>query len=138
MIRIDDTTRARIMAHAESTYPEECCGALLGRADEDAKAVDTIIPIDNRRGGDAARQRFLIGPDDYRNVDSRARAEGADVIGFYHSHPDHPARPSDYDREHALPWYSYVIVAVDGGRGEDLTSWVLADDRTAFAEEAVT
>lgn len=137
MIRIDEQLRARILDHAESTYPHECCGGLLGSAGAGHKAVRAIVPIDNRRDGDAARRRFLITADDYRALDARARAEGADVIGFYHSHPDHPARPSDFDREHALPWYSYVIVAVADGRSHAMTSWVLNDDRTGFAEEDV-
>lgn len=137
MIRLDDSLIGGIRKHAQLAYPHECCGALLGRAIGDDKHVAAIEPVDNRRDGDAARRRFLITADDYRAIESVARRRNLDVVGFYHSHPDHPAHPSDFDREHALPWLSYVIVAVSNGDSGELTSWVLDDDRSRFTQEAL-
>ena len=81
------------------------------------------------------RRRFLVRPQDYREAERRAGELGVDLLGFYHSHPDHPARPSQYDLDHAWPFFSYIIVSVAGGRPEEMTSWRLLDDRSAFASE---
>jgi proteasome lid subunit RPN8/RPN11 len=124
-------------------YPNECCGALLGVAgDAGAKQVRALLALDNRREGEAARTRFLITGEDMLWAMKQARAQQLDIIGFYHSHPDHPARPSEFDREHAWPGYSYIIVAVArlpdgqaGGEPQEATSWVLADDRSRFLPE---
>ncbi len=125
-----------IRAHGARAYPHECCGALLGTSGEDgAKLVRTLLPLDNRREGDAARTRFLITAEDVLWAMKQARAQGLDIIGYYHSHPDHPAQPSEFDREHAWPGYSYIIVAVAHGKPQDATSWVLADDRSRFLAE---
>ena len=125
-------------AHAERAYPHECCGALLGVVGaDDARSVAARYEADNRREAEAAPRRFLISPDDYRAIERSAREQSLDVLGFYHSHPDHPARPSEYDREHAFPWYSYVIVAVHDGIAGETTSWILGDDRVAFTAEVV-
>jgi len=137
MIRIGTAILAAIHAHGEATYPEECCGALLGEATLDQRSVHAVIAIDNARA-DERRRRFLVTPDAYRRVEREAAGRGFDLIGFYHSHPDHPARPSAYDLEHALPWHSYVIVAVEAGRAGRTTSWVLSADRTQFEPETMT
>jgi len=86
---------------------------------------------------ESERNRFLIDPAEVRRVERESRARGLDIVGFYHSHPDHPARPSDYDRDHALPWYSYVIIAVEAGEAGPIASWTLREDRSSFEEEAV-
>ncbi len=141
-----------IRGHAEQDYPSECCGMMLGKADGDSKRVTEIVPLKNLRH-DASRaqellpladqdretdkNRFLIDPLDQLRVEKDARKRGLDVLGYYHSHPDHPARPSAYDRDHAWPWYSYVIIAVERGTPKELTSWVLAEDRSAFGVESV-
>jgi proteasome lid subunit RPN8/RPN11 len=91
----------------------------------------------NDPGSETEKNRFLIDPLDQLRVEKGARARGLDVLGYYHSHPDHPARPSIYDRDHAWPWYSYAIIAVQGGVPNDLTSWTLAGDRSAFGAEAI-
>jgi proteasome lid subunit RPN8/RPN11 len=142
MIRIGAELVRQIRAHGECDYPRECCGALLGRAgsalsQNGTKWVLALEPAGNRRESQAARTRFLITADDYRAIERVARERSLDVVGFYHSHPDHEARPSEYDREHALPSYSYVIVAVRQGRAEALTSWTLDDDRAAFSPESI-
>ncbi len=147
MIHIPDALVGAIRDHARRDYPHECCGALLGRVEPSAagagetRVVIALRAAENRREAEAAPRRFLITPDDYRAIEREACERALDVLGFYHSHPDHPARPSEYDREHALPWYSYVIISVRAGRaGEtpaDLTSWVLDDDRHAFTFEPI-
>jgi proteasome lid subunit RPN8/RPN11 len=122
--------------HAEVTYPEECCGVLLGRVEGDVRQVEDAAPMSNARQ-EERRRRFLITPNDYRDAERAATARGLELIGFYHSHPDHPARPSQYDLEHALPWHSYIVLGVEQGKAADCTSWILATDRAAFEPEAL-
>ncbi len=124
----------RIRDHGCSAYPLECCGLLLGRSVPNGKSVVDLRPMQNSRE-DTPERRYLITPDDLLVAEKEARIEGIDIIGVYHSHPDHPARPSVFDQEHAFPWYSYIIVSVQKGEAMDLTSWVLRDDRTAFDPE---
>jgi proteasome lid subunit RPN8/RPN11 len=122
-----------IRRHGAETYPHECCGALIGRDG----VVTEAFALPNTTG-EGPRRRFLVRPSDYRAAERRASDGGADLLGFYHSHPDHPARPSQYDLDHAWPFFSYVIVSVRAGVPGDLTSWRLRDDRSAFDEEEVT
>jgi proteasome lid subunit RPN8/RPN11 len=125
--------RDAINRHAAETYPHECCGALIGR---DGVVADTFaLPNTTEEG---PRRRFLVRPNDYRDAERRASELCAELLGFYHSHPDHPARPSQYDLDHAWPFFSYVIVSVQDGVAADMTSWRLRDDRTAFDEETLT
>lgn len=128
---------AAIRAHAQRIYPHECCGFLLGRLAEGVRRVEQVEPALNDRGEEERHNRFTISPEAYLAAEKAARAAGLDVLGFYHSHPDAPARPSAYDLEHAWPWYSYMIVAVRAGAAERMTSWVLQDDRSRFNEQAV-
>jgi len=122
-----------IRLHGEQTYPHECCGALIGR---DGVVTDAF-PLPNTTE-EGPRRRFLVRPEDYRLAEGRASGRGLDLLGFYHSHPDHPARPSQYDLDHAWPVFSYVIVSVRDGAAGDMTSWRLRDDRSAFDEETLT
>jgi proteasome lid subunit RPN8/RPN11 len=139
----------RIRSHGAESYPHECCGALLGRdrslgagtapapgAAEVPREVLAVFPLVNRRE-DSPRNRFSLSPDDVRAADKAAREQHLELLGWYHSHPDHPARPSEYDRENAWPWYSYIIVSVRSGTPENMTSWRLADDRLEFLPEAI-
>lgn len=135
MIDIPAPLEKALLRAAEAAYPEECCGALLGRVAGDERRVSELLPLDNARATQR-RRRFLITPDDYRHAERKADACGLKLIGFYHSHPDHPSRPSEYDRRHALPWHSYVIVALDGGSAHEWRSWVLSPDRSRFDAEA--
>lgn len=138
MIRIRRGQAEAISRHGEADYPHECCGLLLGRfLDGGGKAVEEIYPISNAREEAAKRNRFLISSEEFAKGDAFARASGLEVVGFYHSHPDHPSAPSDYDREHAWPAYSYAIVSVEQGKAILLTSWVLKPDRTAFDPEEI-
>ncbi|MFQ3611563.1 MAG: M67 family metallopeptidase, partial [Fimbriimonadales bacterium] len=99
-----------IRAHACEDYPHECCGALLGTEEGNKRLVSRIIRLTNERT-DERERRFFVSPQQVLMVERTASREGLLLLGFYHSHPDHPAIPSEYDRQHALPYYSYVIVS---------------------------
>ncbi len=149
MLELPEEHRSAIRAHGETGYPHEACGALLGTAKGDVKTVVATIAAANAFGErsdipgfettarESQANRYLIPPEEILRIEKEARARGLDVIGFYHSHPDHPARPSAYDQEHAWPWLSYVIVRVAKGKAEDLGSFVLSDDRAVFAPEEI-
>jgi proteasome lid subunit RPN8/RPN11 len=135
----------KIRAHGAETYPYECCGALLGRdldvapsssegANQSSREIIALFPLVNRRD-DSPRNRFSVTSDDVRDAEKAAREKGIDVVGWYHSHPDHPAKPSEFDREHAWPWYSYIIVSVANAEAENMTSWRLSDDREQMTPE---
>lgn len=142
----------KIRAHGAETYPHECCGALLGR-DRDqmdngaqernpdsgpkpAREILALFPLVNRRD-DSPRNRFSVTSEDVLSAEKAASEQGLEVVGWYHSHPDHPARPSEYDRDHAWPWYSYIIVGVQSGAPQEVTSWRLNDDRAEFSPEGI-
>jgi proteasome lid subunit RPN8/RPN11 len=152
-LRLTERQLEFIRQHSSRNYPSECCGVLLGHVNERHKEVIDAVALKNLRQEDAARSqellplqfpgaesernRFLIDPKDQIGVEKDARARGLEVLGYYHSHPDHPARPSTYDRDHAWPWYSYVIISVEQGKTGELNSWVLADDGSRFEAEPV-
>ena len=138
MICLTETLAGEVRSEGERAYPNECCGVLLGVLGEnEEKSVTQILPILNEFSEGEQYHRFLITPENMLDAEKKARALKLDVLGFYHSHPDHPARPSDFDREHALPFYSYIITAVEKGEARDFTSWILKDDRSAFVAEDV-
>src|SRR5262245_26375841 len=118
-----------IREHGEATYPHECCGALVGRDGRVTSAV--ALPNTTEEG---PRRRFLVRPSDYREAERRASELGAELLGFYHSHPDHPARPSQYDLDHAWPTFAYIIVSVASAKAGTMTVWFLQDDRSSFDE----
>jgi proteasome lid subunit RPN8/RPN11 len=128
-LRLTRAVDAAIRRHGEETYPHECCGALVGGGGR----VDAIVPLPNTTE-EGPRRRFLVRPSDYRLAEARARDLGGELLGFYHSHPDHPARPSQYDLDHAWPTFAYVIVAVASRAAGDVTVWFLKDDRSRFEE----
>lgn len=129
-LRLGSGVLEAIQQHGRETYPHECCGALIGRDGEVASTV--ALPNITDEG---PRRRFRVSDADYMKVERAASAANADLLGFYHSHPDHPARPSQYDLDHALPFFSYVIISVASGTPGDVRSWKLRDDRSAFDEE---
>src|ERR1700752_1477828 len=135
-LRVRDDLARRIQAHGVETYPHECCGALLGRDGEDSREVLDLLPLANRRN-DSPRNRFEVTPEDVRLAEKTARGKRIELIGWYHSHPDAPARPSEFDRDHAWPWYSYIIVSVEKGEPRDTTSWRLREDRSGYDAEAI-
>ena len=118
-----------IRRHGQETYPHECCGALVGREDR----VADVVPLPNTTE-EGPRRRFLVRPSDYREAERKAGELGGELLGFYHSHPDHPARPSQYDLDHAWPNFAYIIVAVAQGAAADMTVWFLKEDRSSFDE----
>ena len=121
---------ASIRSHGVETYPNECCGALFGRDG----VVSAVFALPNTTE-EGPRRRFLVRPEDYRAAEGQAGEIGGELLGFYHSHPDHPARPSQFDLDHAWPSFSYVIVSVRQGVSGDMTSWRLRDDRSNFDQE---
>lgn len=138
MINISEIHKAEIRGYAEKEYPNECCGILFGKFSENkSKLVEYILPISNAREDNSKHNRFLITPEEMMRAELYARKNKMEILGFYHSHPDHPAVPSDYDLEHAWPMYSYIIVSVIKGKSANFTSWELQDDRLLFNEEYI-
>lgn len=138
MIELTEQHLSEIRQHGERDYPFECCGLMLGRFEDDnRKVVVETYAISNAREEEAKRNRFLIRPEELLRGEKYAREKELDVVGFYHSHPDDRAVPSQYDLEHAWPTYSYIVVAVEKGRSADLRSWQMEADRTRFTEEKV-
>ena len=137
MISISEQLLENIREHGIRDYPYECCGLLLGRYDADGKLVSETYPISNAREESAKRNRFLIEPEELMRGEKYARSQELEIVGFYHSHPDSPARPSQYDLEHAWPTYSYIIVSTSEGHSGDLFSWEQEPDRSKFNPEEI-
>jgi proteasome lid subunit RPN8/RPN11 len=140
-LKITSELAEKIRAHGAQTYPHECCGALLGRdmdiTDQQVyREIHGLHPLVNRRD-DSPNNRFSVTSQDVLDAEKAARQQDLEVVGWYHSHPDHPARPSQYDRDHAWPWYSYIIVSVANRIPEEMTSWRLTDDRSDFEPEEI-
>lgn len=133
MLRLSRAHLEQILKHAEESYPSECCGIIVGTPGEVKEASEVY------RGRNAvverARDRYELDPRDIIEAQRRARQASLDIIGYYHSHPDHPARPSQYDTERAWPGYSYIVVSVAGGRAEAANSWVYNESTRAFEQE---
>jgi proteasome lid subunit RPN8/RPN11 len=131
-LRLQPGIAEAIRRHGVETYPNECCGALIGA---DA-VVRHASPLPNTTE-EGARRRFLVRPSDYKLAESEAARLEGELLGFYHSHPDAPSRPSQYDLDHAWPFFWYVIVSIQGGQPERMTVWRLADDRSQFCEASL-
>jgi len=136
-LHIHATTLEKIHQHARTHYPEEGAGLLLGHVNGDARTVTAILPLENAREAEARHNRYLITPYDMMNGEDQAEKLGLDVIGIFHSHPDHPNLPSTFDQDWALPWYSYIITSVLAGKATASRSWRLTDDRAQFNEETL-
>ena len=147
-IELTERHRKRIEQHGAEAYPNECCGFLLGREEGDRRTVVEVVPIQNAwqsmennpyevRPEDSLRNRSLVDPKDYLRIEREAREKGLDIISFYHSHPDHPARPSEFDRNHALPFFVYVILAVEKAIPREMTAWLLNRDFTQLLSEEI-
>lgn len=134
MIEVDARLLAQIIAHGERAYPEEGAGFLLGRGD-DPRRVEAILPLPNSREDMSRRNRYLITPRDVLRAEREAANRGLDIVGVFHSHPDHPNLPSEFDREWALPWFSYLITSVLAGKAAGSRCWRLQEDRSSFFEE---
>ncbi len=134
MLQITQAHLDEIFFSAASEYPNECCGILVGSVEGGQKTVTQLLVTQNQRK-DSLRNRYLIDPSVLYRVESELRGTGKSILGFFHSHPDAPARPSLYDQEHAWPWYSYLIVSVMAGKTADRTVWQLKPDRSGFEQE---
>jgi proteasome lid subunit RPN8/RPN11 len=137
MITISEKLLVEIREHGVRDYPYECCGLLLGSYIGAGKIVKETYPISNAREESAKRNRFLIEPQELMQGERYARGKDLEVVGFYHSHPDCPAVPSQYDLEHAWPTYSYIIVSTSAGQANDLFSWEQEPDRSRFNQEEI-
>ena len=126
-----------IARHAEADYPSEACGLIGGIVDGARQVAVQLVPLPNARS-DAARNRYLIDPDAFRRAAARLDRDDLDIVGVYHSHPDHPSVPSAFDRDHAWPRLVYLIVPVGRGRAGAARAWMLSDDRAAFGEVPIT
>ncbi len=124
-----------LSAHLEAAYPNEGAGLLLGSGDGAERAITAVLTLPNRWDGDEQYHRFLLTPQDMLAGEQQAAARGLDVIGIFHSHPDHPAEPSGFDRDWALPWYVYTITRVTAGRVDHTRAWRLRDDRSGYTED---
>jgi len=126
-----------IYTHGEAAYPDEGAGLLLGSLEGEEKRVARLLPLDNSREDTARHNRYLLTPLDYLQGEQEAARLGLDVLGVFHSHPDHPNQPSEFDREWAMPWFSYVITSINQGRAVASRSWLLSEDRAQFIEEQI-
>jgi proteasome lid subunit RPN8/RPN11 len=127
----------RLQLSGEEAYPEEGAGLLLGRLEGEQRRVVQLLALPNRSPGSDRRRRYLLDPRDLLEAEDEAERRGLDVLGVFHSHPDHPARPSETDRELALPWYWYVITTIVSGHAGESTAWCLAADERAFEPMAI-
>jgi len=139
MLTITPAIRAHIVAHATETYPHECCGVVVGRVDNGPSTGLRAgrLGVEAHRTGNLntarAHDRFTLDPNDFLRIDTAARKRGLDIVAIYHSHPDHPARPSETDRAQAWEGYSYIIVAVNKGIAGDFNSFELKSEQ--FTQE---
>lgn len=136
-LRLSSDLLQKIGRQGEDAFPYECCGFLLGNANGDSRTVSLLQPAVNEREDAARHNRFLITAENYLAAQKEGAGRNLEILGFYHSHPNSPAQPSQYDEDHAWPWYSYVIVSVRDGAARETTSWVLRDDRSGFDEQQI-
>ncbi len=136
MLSISSEAIEYILRDSKESYPHECCGVLLGRFKEGTKEVLKARKATNTNT-ERAKDRYEIDPRELLEIEKEAKAAGVDVVGIYHSHPDHPARPSEFDRERGWPDYSYIIVSVEGGEKLVARSWSLNDIGGSFEEEEI-
>ena len=125
-----------VRSHLREAYPEEGCGVLIGTESNGTRVIERAEPLANQRQ-DSKANRYSISPEQLLLAEREARARELDIVGFFHSHPDHPPVPSAFDLEHAWPFYSYLIVSVVAGTVGEARSWRLAEDRTAFEPETL-
>ena len=140
-LELPDALFKQIRQEGAAAYPNECCGIMFGRdvtaGGVTRRVVESLEPVQNEFEAGEQYHRFLITPAALMKAE-KACTGGAMVLGFYHSHPDHPARPSEYDREHGWPFYSYVIVAIAQREPKLMTSWVLDEQTAQFKEQTIS
>lgn len=136
-IELSKALQASILGEVEKTYPNEGGGFLLGKRKGDVVTIADVIHIENSFESEEQYHRYAMTPQNWAKMEDEADARGLTLVGYHHSHPDHPAIPSEYDREHALPNFVYIITAVQGGKAADMRGWLLQADRGAFDALAV-
>ena len=137
MLRINKDILGQIHAHGEASYSDEGAGFLLGYDDGEQRHVTQIFVAENAREDEARHNRYLVTPKEFLQAEIAAEVMGLSLIGVFHSHPDHPNRPSEFDREWAQPFFSYIITSVNEGKAIESRSWRLAEDRSKFEEEEI-
>lgn len=137
-LEISSSLLENIHRFGEAAYPDEGAGLLLGISNGVNKQVKAVLPLSNSREDSARHNRYLLTPQDYLHGEQEAARLGLDVLGVFHSHPDHPNHPSEFDREWAMPWFSYLITSVQAGAAAGTRSWLLSEDRQAFTEEPLS
>jgi proteasome lid subunit RPN8/RPN11 len=136
-INIPEGILDQIHLHGEKAYPEEGAGLMLGTEKNRERLVSNLLFLTNSQEDSARRNRFLITAEDMLRGEGEAERLGLSIIGVFHSHPDHPNQPSEFDREYAIPWYSYLITSIKSGKSSGSRCWRLEDDRERFLEENI-
>ena len=136
-IHLTEAQHRQILSHGETTYPFEGAGLMLGLIEEDGRHVHQLITLENAKEQSEQHNRYLITAEDILQAEKKAASQGLSILGVFHSHPDHPNLPSEYDREYAIPWYSYLITSIDQGSASGSRCWRLEDDRSGFQEEEI-
>jgi len=136
MLTISKTHSNAIAAHSVACFPDECCGALFGKIENTIKIVTELKTITNHSDEDK-RRRFKISDDDYKQLEAYATAHNVQLLGFYHSHPNHPAQPSETDLKYAWPFFSYLIQSVYDAVPKELNSFELNPDTMQFSPEHI-
>ena len=140
MITLSKTLFSDLQSHGEEAFPEECCGAMFGRVDGVKKLVNKLVRLDNKwedTQTETKYRRFKVGPDDYQYLESMAKKEQTTLLGFYHTHPNHPAVPSETDALYAWPFFSYIILSVKNGVSDDCFSYLFDFDTRQFTKEVL-
>ncbi|MHA1991484.1 MAG: Mov34/MPN/PAD-1 family protein [Candidatus Hodarchaeales archaeon] len=132
---INENEIKKIRFHSEKTFPEECCGVLIGKKENGSVVLEARAMRNTNEG--TRERRYNIDPIDLMKIDKEAEEKGFELLGIYHSHPNHPSRPSKFDLEHAWPNFSYIVLSVKDGKSDLLTSWKLKSDRSDFLQEKI-
>jgi proteasome lid subunit RPN8/RPN11 len=136
-IKITSRLLSEIHTHGENAYPEEGAGLLLGNEQDGFRTVQNLLKLENAREKTARHNRYLITARDMLQGEKEAERLGLSIVGIFHSHPDHPNLPSEFDREWAIPWYSYLITSIQNAKAQDSRCWRLLDDRSGFSSEEI-
>ena len=136
-IKLNTALQKRIFEQMEGTYPNEGGGFLLGESQADGIIIKDITQVENVFEEEEQYHRYAMTPQDWMRLEDEADEKGLTLVGYYHSHPDAPAIPSEYDRDHALPNFVYIITSVKAGKAVDMRVWKLKTDRTAFDDETL-
>jgi proteasome lid subunit RPN8/RPN11 len=134
-IHISEQVMTEIQAHGESRYPEEAAGLILGATGGEDRIARSVLPLENQFESNQRDHRYLIEPRDMLHAEQRAEQLGLEIIGVFHSHPDHPPTPSQFDLEWAVPWYIYLITSVQNGVAKGSKAWKLREDHSQLIEE---